>query len=253
MNENEAMLIWRNFIRLKDTDIDPPFVDAHDMLIDELDSKDVEGIPEWHQNEDRLCFMPRLKDKDSQICIQFLLNDERQWVFGSTIPLRTRIDRIGELPTCKFPKLPIQELRWRREVLETEMRIDLFTTLKDIKGMQFAIEWFADGDEFRDKVIESLPFLPTYKAFIYYKCWFHSQLLGETTLLQTFDDNKAVISLERCKHLAIYKQNKRIRNQIEKRTYLALFETTWDDRASKCGWHIEYEHEDLTTQFTLTR
>lgn len=255
MNENDVVTTWHSFVRLTDNDTAKHVMDpyAHDMLVDELDSRDVKDLPEWHENEGRLCFMPRLKGKNSQICIQFVRDTNEQWVFASTMPLRTRIDRIGDLPTCAFPSLPIQELRWKREVFETEMRIDLFTTLKDIKGTQFAIEWFADGDEFRDKVIEMLPFLPAYRAFIFYKCWFHSQLLGETTLLKQFDESKAVISLERCKHLAIYKQNKRIRRQIDQRTYLALFETTWDDRASKCGWHIKYEYEDLTTRFTLIR
>jgi len=255
MQETTIEQIWKDFVNssqsvLKSTNLNPF---ALSILIEEIDDSELSGLPEWHENEGRLCFMPKLTDKDDQICVQFEKDEDNEWGFISTVPVQTRIDKIGLLPTCTFPKFPIQDLRWKRENIETEMRIDLFTTLKEIKGSQFAIEWFADGDEFKENVLEMLPFLPVHEAFIYYKCWFHSQLLGETTILKKFEENEVEIELARCKHLAIYEQNKKIKTQINERTYLALFETTWEDRANKCGWDIKFKYSDLTTYFHLTR
>ncbi len=255
MNDVSVAKIWREF-----TKSDYPITDssqinplAFSILLDEIHDSEFRRTPEWHINEGRLCFMPRLRNEKHQICIRFKKDSGGNWKFHSTLPVNTRIDKIESIPTNCFPTLPIQELRWKRETFETEMRVDLFNTLKELKGSQFAIEWFADGDEFRELIIEMLPFLPCHKAFIYYKCWFHSQLLGETTNLLVFDENKAEIELERCKHLAIYEQNRKIKKQIDKRTYLALYETTWDDRAGKCGWNVKISYSDLSTHFLLTR
>lgn len=255
MNDKDIEIIWKTFLNAEHDEFEASGINplAFSILLDEIHESELNKLPEWHINEGRLCFMPRLKNDKHQICIHFEKRTNGLWGFHSTLPVSTRIDKIESIPTNEFPKLPIQELRWKRETFETEMRIDLFNTLKELKGSQYAIEWFADGDEFKELIIEMLPFLPCHKAFIFYKCWFHSQLLGETTNLLRFDDKCAEIELERCKHLAIYEQNSKIKKQIDKRTYLALYETTWEDRAGKCGWEIKITYSDLSTHFLLTR
>ena len=122
MDENEVKTIWDNFVNVSKGDIQSgnlePF--AHSILIEEIKSRELRELPEWHENEDRLCFMPKLKEDGSHICILFLRNEEGEWEFSSTAPIKTRIDLIPDLPTCELPELPIQELRWKREVFETD-------------------------------------------------------------------------------------------------------------------------------------
>lgn len=252
MDTSEANQIWQNFLKPSTTgvidNLDPHMAA---MIIDEISEKYFSNLPEWHYFDKNICFLPNLKDDKDQTCIKFQKKGN-VWSFVVATPLRIRLEKIAKPPTCIFPKLPEQQLRWIREEIETDFRIRVYREIKAYKGADAAKEWFADGVEFRKRVEQMIPYMPAHKGFIYYKCWFHAQLLGETTMLREFTPNRVVVELERCKHLAIYGQNLAVSQMIDKTSYLELFDISWEDRAYACGWNADIEHHDLTTTFYLT-
>jgi len=252
MDKNVANQLWQDFIKPGTASIIDN-LDQHmaTMMVEEISEEYFKILPEWHFFDGNICFLPNLREDKDQTCIKFRKVGNR-WIFVSATPLRIRLDEVAKPPTCIFPQLPDQQLRWIREEIETDFRIRVYKEIKTYKGADAAKEWFADGVDFRKRVEQMIPYLPVQTGFIYYKCWFHAQLLGETTMLREFTPKRAVVELERCKHLAIYQQNFVIQKMIDKASYLELFDLSWEDRAYACGWNVHIERHDLTTTFYLT-
>jgi hypothetical protein len=139
---------------------------------------------------------------------------------------------------------------WIREERRMHAQTDLFNFLVKEKGKEFAFDWFRDGAGYFLEAKTWVPFLPPRKAFILYICWEQSNLQGNSVTLQKLEDNEAVVTLEPV-YLKLYDQTS-IQQKISREDYWKMFESQWQDRASKAGWSLTIDYDGTKCTFRFT-
>jgi len=213
----------------------------------------IQGTPEVHKVGEHVHYIVTFaKDNwKSTFCHTFLIEDDK-WYFRHLENITIRLDKIAAPPTSEFPDLPEEKKAWTREEVFWTEQVRLFNFFAKEKGKDFAFNWFKDGDGFLLAAKTWVPFYPPEKAFILYLCWEQANLRGNKITLEKFDSNEAVVRMKPM-YLQLYKQTGHLKTQISFEDYLRLFETIWQDRASKAGWNLGITYNGDECLFNFQR
>jgi hypothetical protein len=199
-------------------------------------------VPEIHRVGDHVHFLIPLTfdDRTADYCFTFF-SEDRTWFFRHLEAITIRLDRIGPLPTSVFPDVDgktkahiREEWRWSRE-------IRLFNLFTELKGRDFALDIFKDGNGYFLAAKTWVPFVEPRKAFILYACWEQANLTGNQVTLEKLEDGESEIRMSTY-YFALYKVTAHFSRQISFEDYREIFETIWEDRARAAGWALDIEY-----------
>lgn len=212
-----------------------------------------ETAPEIHRLGDTVHYLVPLTFDGHKglFCFTFLLQDDGQWFFRHMESITVRLDRIGALPTSKFPDVSEGQKAWMREERKQQAQVDLFNWMLRERGRDFALKWFQDGAGYFLEAKTWVPFVPPTMAFILYLCWEQSNLLGNPVTLEKLNEAEAVVRLEPI-YLKLHAQTS-IGQKIDGEDYRAIFEAQWQDRALSAGWNLNINYAGLQCIFRFTR
>jgi hypothetical protein len=212
-----------------------------------------QATPECYRVGSHLhCLIPLSFDGEkATYCFTFLVEGEN-WYFRHLEAITIRLDKIASLPTSEFPDIPESSKIWLRQESHWTEQIRLFNFLVKEKGKNFAFSWFADGDGYFLAAKAQVPFLPPEKAFVMYMCWEQAKLSGNSVTLKKLDGRQAIVQMKPI-YFQLYESSGHLKKQISFADYRKIFETTWQDRASKAGWDLNISYEDDWCTFRLVR
>ena len=205
--------------------------------------------PEIFRVGDKVLFLKSLNEEKSKVDYLFsFIIENGQWYFHHLEAIFIRLDKIGELPTMKFPDIPENQKVWARNEIKVSKMIQLWTFLVKSRGKENAFNYFKDGPGFFVGAKTWVPFVPPSRAFILYLCWYQANLYGNPLALVKLEDNEAVVEMQPL-YFLLYRRASHIKTQISFEDYRKLFETIWENRAETAGWSlsIDYEKEDICT------
>lgn len=258
--------IWDEFVEaVKNNQITPERIRTYDNLPKDMflqwskmfkEGKLWEQIqepPEVHVVAEHIHYIVTFaKDNwKSTFCHTFLIEDGK-WYFRHLENITIRLDKIAALPTSKFPDLPEAKKAWVREETYWSQQVQLFNFLAEEKEKDFAFRWLKDGPGYLVAAKTWVPFYTAEKAFILYLCWEQANLRGNEVTLEKFDNNEAVVRIKPM-YLQLYKQTGHLKTQISFEDYLRIFETIWQDRASKAGWDLDITYNGDECLFNFQR
>jgi hypothetical protein len=212
-----------------------------------------EATPECYRVGSHLhCLIPLSFDGEkATYCFTFLVEPEN-WYFRHLETITIRLDKIATLPTSEFPDIAEQKKTWLRQEGYWTEQVRLFNFLVKEKEKDFAFNWFADGKGYFLAAKAQVPFLPPEKAFVLYMCWEQAKLSGNSITLKKLDDQEAIVQMKPiC--FQLYESAGHLKKQISFADYQKIFETMWQDRASKAGWDLNISYEDSQCTFRLAR
>jgi hypothetical protein len=259
----DDLKIWNEFVEaVKNDQITPDRIRTYDNLPKDMllqwikmfkEGKlweQIQGTPEVHKVGEHIHYIVTFAKGDwkSTFCHTFLIEDGK-WYFRHLENITIRLDQIPVLPTSKFPDLPEEKKAWQRQEIYWTEQVRLFNFLTREKGKNFAFNWFKDGDGYLLTAKTWVPFYPSEKAFILYLCWEQANL---RVTLEKFDDNEAVARMKPM-YLQLYKQTAHLKAQISFEDYLQIFETIWQDRATKAGWNLDITYNGDECLFNFQR
>ncbi len=220
------------------------------MMKDKATWKEWEAAPEVHSIGNTIHYLIPLTFDGTKktFCFTFLLEGSR-WYFRHMESITIRLDKIGALPTSRFPDVSDQQKIRIREERRMQAQTDLFNLLSKEKGKEFALGWFRDGAGYFLEAKTWVPFVTPRKAFILYLCWEQSNLQGNDVTLQKLDDNEALVTLEPV-YLKLYGQTS-IQQNIGFDDYRRMFETVWHNRADAAGWNLAIEYTGTRCTFNF--
>jgi len=261
--------IWQEFVSLfKNGQLAPEHIRPHkefprEQLMDMLNRfrpqipwHEMETEPETIVYENQLNFLVPLTTTEGgkyTYCFSFILEGEK-WYFQHLEGIFIRLDKIGSIPTSKFPDLPEQQKAWMRQEGYWSKMVWLFNTTSKNSGKQAAFNIFPDGMGYFLAAKIWVPFVPPSKAFILYLCWEQAKLIGNNVTLEKLAAKEALVKIESI-YFALYKRTAHLKTQIEFEDYKKIFETIWNDRALSAGWNlkIEYDFDKSECLFHFTR
>jgi len=262
----DDMTIWKEFVTLlKKGDITQDKIRPYDELFREplLEFlqiikehaiwEDFEAEPEIHRVSNQVHYLIplTLNGQKGTYCFTLLVKGE-EWYFQHIEAITIRLDKISSFPTSTFPDLPEKQKAYIREEIRASERVRLFNLLVREKGKDFAFNWFRDGAGYFLAAKVWVPFVPPSKAFILYLCWEQANLRGNNVILEKLDDNEAIVRMK-LKYLELYKEAAHLKQQISFEDYRQIFETIWQDRASKAGWNLQIAYEQGECLFHFKR
>jgi hypothetical protein len=206
--------------------------------------KEWEKTPEVHRVGDHVHFLIPLTfdGQTANYCFTFLSEGE-EWFFRHLEAINIRLDKAGPLPTSKFPDVPEETKAHIREEKRWSREIRLFNLLSELKGKDFAYDFFKDGNGFFLAAKTWVPFIEPQKAFILYSCWEQANLRGNRVILEKLDDREALVRLSSF-YFGLYKAAAHLSQWITFEDYQKIFETIWHDRARAAGWALEIEYRN---------
>ncbi len=212
-----------------------------------------EAAPEIHRVGDQVHYLFGLTSEQGEMtwCFTFLI-EEGNWYFQHLENISIRLDKISSFPTSTFPDLPQETKAWMREEILWSDRVRLFNLLAKEKGKDFAFNWFRDGRGYFLAAKSWVPFVPKHKAFILYLCWEQAKLRGNSVTLEKISDHEATVKLNLV-YFKLYKTTAHLKQQISFEDYRRIFETIWQDRASKAGWKVQIRYEGEESIFHFER
>jgi len=217
-----------------------------------------EAEPEIIRADPHLNFLIPLKGKRgtrTNYCFMFLV-EKNQWYFRSVEAIFIRLDKIGSLPASKFPDISEGQKAWAREEIYWSEQVRLFNLLAKEKGREFAFEWvrtgIGNGVGYLLGAETWVPFVTPAKAFILYLCWEQANLRGNDVVLEKLDDHEALVQIAPL-YFAIYQAASHLKRQISLEDYIRIFETVWQERATKAGWKLRIEGQGRICIFRFTK
>jgi len=179
-------------------------------------------------------------ERTAEYCFTFLIEDGA-WFFRHLEAINIRLDRTGPLPTSTFPDVEEKTKAHIREETLWSREIRIFNLLSELKGKDFAFDFFKDGNGYFLAAKTWVPFVEPRKAFILYACWEQANLRGNTVTLEKLDDGEALVRMSTY-YFGLYKASAHLAQQIAFEDYAKIFETVWRDRARAAGWSLEIEY-----------
>jgi len=266
----DDLKIWKEFVEaIKNDQITPDRIHTYDDLPKDMllrwskmfkEGKlweQIQGTPEVYKVGDHIHYIVTFaKDNwKSTFCHTFLIEDSK-WYFRHLENITIRLDKIPATPTSVFPDLPEEKKAWAREEGYWSEQVRLFNFLAKEKGKDFAYNWFKDGLGNGEGYLLCakvwVPFYTAQKAFILYLCWEQANLRGNKVTLEKFDNDEAVVRMKPI-YLQLYKQTAHLKAQISFEDYLRIFETIWQDRASKAEWNLDITYNGDECLFNFQR
>jgi hypothetical protein len=198
--------------------------------------------PEIHRLGEHVHFLIPLTfdGRTGNYCFTFL-EAGGVWFFRHMEAINIRLDKTGPLPTSIFPDVDEETKAHIREETRWSREIRLFNILAEVKGKDFAFDFFKDGNGYFLAAKTWVPFVEPKRAFILYVCWEQSNLRGNEVTLEKLEDGEALIRLSTY-YFALYKATAHLRQWISFADYTKIFETIWQDRARAAGWSLEIEY-----------
>jgi len=163
------------------------------------------------------------------------------WSFRHLEAISIRLDLTGPLPTSTFPDVDEETKAHIREETHWSREIRIFNLLAEVKGKDFAFDFFKDGNGYFLAAKTWVPFVEPRKAFILYVCWEQANLKGNTVTLEKLDAGEALVRMSTY-YFGLYKASAHLAQQIPFEDYVRIFETIWKDRARAAGWSLEIEY-----------
>ncbi|MCK4338303.1 MAG: hypothetical protein KAX11_10175 [Candidatus Aminicenantes bacterium] len=198
--------------------------------------------PEIFVVENKIHFLKALTYKDQKVTYNFsFIIEDNKWYFFSLETILIRLDKMPPLPTGLFPDIPGEQKAWKREEILISKQVRLWNFFAEEKGKEAACNWFKDGYGFLVAATQHVPFVPQYRAFILYLCWYQANLWGNPTKLVKLEENEAVVEMQSF-FLLLYERASHLKTQISRQDYYRLFETIWKDRAEKAGWTFDIQY-----------
>jgi len=262
----DDLKIWNEFVEaVKNDQITPDKIRTYNNLPNDMllqwskmfkEGKlweQIQGTPEVYKVGKHIHYIVTFAKDDwkSTFCHTFLVEDGK-WYFRHLENITIRLDKIPVPPTSKFPDLPEEKKAWQRQEIYWTEQVRLFNFLSKEKGKDSAFNWFKDGEGYLMAAKTWVPFYPPEKAFILYSCWEQANLRGNKVTLEKFDSNEVVVRMEPI-YLQLYKQTGHLKTQISFEDYRRIFETIWQDRATKAGWNLDITYKDDECLFNFHR
>ncbi len=200
--------------------------------------------PEIHRVGDHVHFLIPLTfdGNTADYCFTFV-TEGGTWYFRHLEAITIHLDKTGPLPTTHFPDVEEKTKAHIREETRWSREIRLFNLLSELKGKDFAFDFFKDGNGFFLAARTWVPFVEPRGAFILYSCWEQAELRGNEVTLETLSDEEAVVRTSTY-FFGLYKATAHLRQWISFEDYQRIFETIWQDRARAAGWSLEIEYRD---------
>jgi hypothetical protein len=201
-----------------------------------------EKEPELHRVGDHVHFLIPLTfdGRRGHYCFTFL-DDRGKWFFRHLEAITIRLDRVDPLPTSVFPDVDEETKAHIREETRWSREVRLFNLLVELKGMDFAFDFFKDGNGYFLAAKTWVPFVEPRKAFILYACWEQGNLRGNQVTLEKLEDGEALVKMS-TSYFALDKATAHLSQWITFEDYTRIFETIWQDRARAAGWALDIEY-----------
>lgn len=171
------------------------------------------------------------------------LDENGSWYFRHLEAINIPLHKIGPLPTSTFPDVDEQTKAHIREETRWSREVRVFNLLRELKGKEYAFDFFKDGNGYFLAARTWVPFVDPRRAFVLYACWEQANLQGNTVTLETLDDAEAVVRMSTY-FFGLYKASAHLAQQIPFEDYTRIFETIWKDRARAAGWSLEIEYRN---------
>jgi hypothetical protein len=250
-------LIWREFVAaLKAGEITPdrlrpyyeefrpPLLGYLKEIRQRVDWVEMEAEPEIHRVGTQVHFLVPLSFEGAKGTYVFsFLTDKGSWYFQHLEAITIRMDKLGPLPASTFPDVPEETKAHIREETLWSREVRVFNTLSQVKGREFAFDFFKDGAGYFLAARVWVPYVDPSRAFILYLCWEQANLAGNEVALEKLEDREAIVRL-RTYFFRLYKVSAHLSRQITFEDYRKIFETIWQDRARAAGWELEIEYVD---------
>ena len=259
--------IWKDFTqKFKNGEITAEIIKPYyESLIDPLlgflkqikenvDLKSFETDPEILKVKNQVHYVISLKfgERKRDFCFSFII-ENGNWFFQHLEAIFIRLDKTDEPPVSTFPDLPDERKAWMREEIRIGRQVRTYNELKNLKGKEYALNWFKDGRGYFLRARTWCPFVETTKAFILYTCWEQANLRGNKVTLEKLEENEAVVNMQ-LDFLALYQRAAHLKQQISYEEYIQIFETVWKDRAFHAGWEIDIKYlENFYCVFTFKK
>lgn len=254
---NDDLVIWKEFVAAMKSGgpasekLRPYYEDLREPILGFL--KEMRGKaawPEWDKDpkvfrvgEHVHFLIPLTFDGRTAEYSFTFLDEDGKWFFRHLEAIHIRLDLTGPLPTSTFPDVDEETKAHIREETSWSREIRLFNLLAELKGKDFAFDFFKDGNGYFLAAKTWVPFVEPRKAFILYACWEQANLRGNTVTLEKLDDNGALVRISTY-YFGLYKASAHLAQQVSFEDYARIFETIWKDRARAAGWSLEIEYRN---------
>jgi hypothetical protein len=253
----EDLTIWREFVAaLKKGEITPdrlrpyyeefrsPLLGFLKVIREKADWAELEAEPEVHRVGNRVHFLIPLSFEAPRVTYVFsFLSEPDSWYFQHLEAINIRLDKTGTPPTSTFPDVPEETKAHIREESHWSREVQVFNTLVQAEGRDFAFDFFRDGNGYFLAARVWVPFVEPSRAFILFLCWEQANLIGNEVILEKLDENEAAVRM-RTYFFRLYKVSAHLSQQISFEDYRRIFETIWQDRARAAGWELRIEYND---------
>jgi hypothetical protein len=266
----DDLTIWKEFVQLLKTDaltldrIHPADPRTQESRLAGLrdfvkgtDWKEWEAAPEIVHHGNLVSFIITLGQKLNSpwtYTFNFVVEDGR-WYCRFLEGIFIRLDKVGELPddASGFPDLPEERKHWMRQETFWSKMIWLYNEMVGVKGKDYALNLFKDGDGYALAASTWVPFYPTPRAFILYLCWEQAKLQGNKVTLEKLGENEAVVRFDDIQYFALYMRTSHLKKQISLDDYIKIFETIWQDRARAAGWNLKIDGQGRQIYLRFSR
>lgn len=201
-----------------------------------------ERTPEVHRVGDHVHFLLSLTfdGQKAEYCLTFLV-ENGTWFFRHLEAINIRLDKTAPPPTSTFPDVDEKTKADIREETMWSREIRVFNQLADLKGKDFAFDFFKDGAGYFLSAKTWVPFVEPSRAFILYACWEQANLRGNAVTLEKLNDQEAVVRISPY-YFRLYRVSAHLAQQISFEDYVKIFESIWQDRARAAGWTLTVEY-----------
>jgi hypothetical protein len=255
--EPSDISIWKEFVAaLKAGEVTPDklrpyYEELRSTLLgylkevrERVDWSEMEAEPEVHRVGDQVHFLVPLSFEGPKVTYVFsFVTDKGGWYFQHLEAITIRMDKLGPLPATTFPDVPEETKAHIREESLWSREVRVFNTLAQVKGREFAFDFFKDGAGYFLAARVWVPYVDPSRAFILYLCWEQANLTGNKVALEKLEDMQAVVRLETA-FFRLYKVSAHLSQQISLEDYRRIFETIWQDRSRAAGWSLRIEYID---------
>lgn len=188
---------------------------------------------------------------DDDYRFDFLLI-EKQWKLSFIECITLPISDISDLPYVDFKTLPEKETDIRCEK-EISKQIFLYNQFKKLIGQQKAMEMFYDGAGEALCARSWVPFYSDQLTYIAYFAWMQNRIYGEKVEIVKFDEQSCCLRF--CQHLwrKMYIITTHLQKMINYEEYISLFESIWRNRASECGWSLQFIYHGEDTELVFSK
>lgn len=187
---------------------------------------------------------------DDDYRFDFLLI-EKDWKLSFIECITLPVSDISDLPYTDFRALPEKETDIRNEK-EITKQVFLYNEFKNLIGQQKAVEMFYDGAGECLCARSWVPFYNDRLACIAYFAWIQNRIYGEQVEIVKFDEQCCCLRFRRHIWRKMYLITGHIQKMIDYEEYINLFEAIWQNRASECGWTLQFIYQDEDTELVFT-